>query len=305
MRKLYRGRPDLIENCCKSEKIIKKESAYTCINCGTVHEQVIESTMERAYTKKEIAMRRHHEPFTPFGIATVVGRNRSDLRGLTPKEVYHAKRLYKTQRYYGNENGHAREKRVMICSENISNTFKIDFSKIRRNVKRLYRESTKKKIGMSGSSIEAFSAAYFVAACREVGTHITLKEVSSIFEENRHKERNIKNFKRAWQKLHMEGVIDEVNFLSSSERNIFRYGEKLGLPYEVQTESLKIFNGLKKNNFISGKDEDCVIAGVMYYVSKKRNADATQKRVAEVVGVTEASLRTYNNLLKNLNGKKS
>jgi len=57
-----------------------------------------------------------------------------------------------------------------------------------------------------------------------------------------------------------------------------------------------------KNFSISGKDPKGLCAGVIYLVCKMKNKKVSQKKIANVIGVTEVTLRSrYKELSKKLN----
>jgi transcription initiation factor TFIIB len=152
---------------------------------------------------------------------------------------------------------------------------------------RLYIEAFKKKL-LRGRSINGMVAACLYFACRERRIPRTLQEIldqTSI---------NAKNVRRCYRT-----IIRELNLKAPSTNPISlipRFVAELNLDAETE-KTVKMYS-------TSGKDPKGLCAGALYLVCKKRDKRISQKEIANVVGVTEVTLRSrYKELVNKLNIK--
>ena len=77
---------------------------------------------------------------------------------------------------------------------------------------------------------------------------------------------------------------------------------KLGLSSEIEKLAIKIADTYTSNFVTSGKDPKGIVGGAIYLASKIKNENFTQKQIADLIGVTEVTLRSrYKELKKKLN----
>ncbi len=81
------------------------------------------------------------------------------------------------------------------------------------------------------------------------------------------------------------------------EHFIPRYGQKLGLSGKKQGQARRLIEKARDKGVLAGRSPKSIVAAVFYIVGKE-NPDITQKRIAEVVGVTEVTVRkNYSDIL--------
>ncbi|MFW9874500.1 MAG: hypothetical protein ACFFG0_15445, partial [Candidatus Thorarchaeota archaeon] len=78
----------------------------------------------------------------------------------------------------------------------------------------------------------------------------------------------------------------------SAEKLIFIFGNKLGLPLDLQTKAVDIFKKLYKKGCFNGKDPKGLAAALLYFVAKETSLKLTQSEVANAGRVTEVTIRS-------------
>jgi len=158
---------------------------------------------------------------------------------------------------------------------------------------RLYIEAFKKKL-LRGRSINGMVAACLYFACRERKIPRTLQEIleqTSI---------SAKNVRRCYRTL-----IRELNLKVPSTDPISlipRFIAELDLDADAENGTIKILQTFTSKFSTSGKDPKGLCAGALYLVCKMKDKRISQKEIANLVGVTEVTLRSrYKELIKMLN----
>ena len=70
------------------------------------------------------------------------------------------------------------------------------------------------------------------------------------------------------------------------------YIADLKLNNEVEGIVTKIVNAFSSNFTTSGKDPKGIVAGALYLACRMKGLEMTQKHIADIVGVTEVTLRS-------------
>ncbi|MHA1913565.1 MAG: transcription initiation factor IIB [Promethearchaeota archaeon] len=158
---------------------------------------------------------------------------------------------------------------------------------------RLYIEAFKKKL-LRGRSINGMVAACLYFACRERKIPRTLQEIldqTSI---------SAKNVRRCYRTL-----IRELNLRVPSTDPISlipRFIAELELDADAENATIKILQTFTSKFSTSGKDPKGLCAGALYLVCKMKDKRISQKDIANLVGVTEVTLRSrYKELIRILN----
>ncbi len=164
---------------------------------------------------------------------------------------------------------------------------------VKKTAIRLYIEAFKKKL-LRGRSINGMVAACLYFACRERRIPRTLQEIldeTSI---------SAKNVRRCYRTL-----IRELNLKVPSTDPISlipRFIAELELDAEAENATIKILQSFISKFSTSGKDPKGLCAGALYLVCKMKDKRVSQKEIANLVGVTEVTLRSrYKDLIKMLN----
>ena len=97
-------------------------------------------------------------------------------------------------------------------------------------------------------------------------------------------------------------VLPELNLKYkpiTAEQLVFRFGNDLGLPMEVQKMAINMLVKASKNGLLrTGKDPKGLAASVIYMAAKASNCRKTQAEVSEVAKVTEVTLRSRSKQIK-------
>jgi len=164
---------------------------------------------------------------------------------------------------------------------------------VKKTAIRLYIEAFKKKL-LRGRSINGMVAACLYFACRERKIPRTLQEIldeTSI---------SAKNVRRCYRTL-----IRELNLKVPSTDPISlipRFIAELELDADAENATIKILQSFISKFSTSGKDPKGLCAGSLYLVCKMKDKRVSQKEIANLVGVTEVTLRSrYKELIKMLN----
>ncbi len=146
----------------------------------------------------------------------------------------------------------------------------------------IYRKAREKGL-IRGRSISTLIASALYAACRDIGTPRTLKDVSEAT--------NIRKRKVAicYRMLIIEldlkiPVVDSVSYVA-------RIRSKAGLSEKTKRDAIKILRKAEKNEILAGKDPMGLAASALYISCLERDEDCTQKEVALAANVTDVTIR--------------
>lgn len=142
---------------------------------------------------------------------------------------------------------------------------------------------------LRGRSVEGFASAALYAACRTDNISRTLDEIVDAARGS------TGELKAAYDAMNRElglptGPIDPREYLP-------RFASELGLPSAVERRATEFVEQLRDNGEIAGRNPSGVAAGCLYTAASEHNYPLTQKKAAEIAGVTPVTLRsTYTNL---------
>ncbi|MFX1567554.1 MAG: transcription initiation factor IIB family protein [Promethearchaeota archaeon] len=266
-----------------------KSGNKICINCGTILGQVFVKNERRAYTGEEVKNRRQTEPsWREFGPRTILPTGRIDSKGQTinAKSGILFSRLSKIQRSLIN----SLERNLWEAKPKFKQfASKLNIPKyITETAWKIYNEVVKQKLTM-GRSIDGFIAASIYAAIRIHEFPKLLDDVADVsMVPHRTLFRSLSLIvKKVLPRLHLDYHPISVNKL------IFLFGNRLGLPIELQMKAIKIIDRSKKNRqILIGKDPKGLAAAVLYMVALKTEFKKTQIEVAKAAKTTEVTLRS-------------
>ena len=157
----------------------------------------------------------------------------------------------------------------------------------------IYRKALEKKM-VRGRSISAMIGSALYAACREVETPRTLKEIAEIM--------NIKkgDLAACYRKLVHE--LDLKIPVADSVQNVARIASKIGISEKTKRYSIEILRKAEENKISAGKNPMSLAATALYISCLKMGENHTQRDLAEAANVTEVTIRNrYKGLLELLN----
>jgi transcription initiation factor TFIIB len=271
---------------------LQEKGEIVCGQCGLViRERILDiyHSGKRAFTKQEKEKReRTGSPISillpDMGLSTVIDKNNIKNPDLKRAAKWNSRMTW--------------DKRNMLIAttelKRIGSNLNLPVH-IKKEAIRLYKEAFKRKL-LRGRSINGMVAACLYFACREKKIPRTLQEILDETSES------AKNVRRCYRTL-----IRELNLKVPSTDPISlipRFIAELGLDIDVEKATIKILQTFMGKFSTSGKDPKGLCAGALYLVCKIRNKKISQKEIANLVGVTEVTLRSrYKELTKKLNIK--
>jgi len=280
---------NLCPECAGKTISLQERGDVVCCQCGLVtSERILDISHsdKRAFTKQEKEKReRTGSPISillpDMGLSTVINKNNIKNPDLKRAAKWNSRMTW--------------DKRNMLIAttelKRIASNLNLP-DHIKKSAIRLYKEAFKRKL-LRGRSINGMVAASLYFACREKKIPRTLQE---ILEET---SVSAKNVRRCYRTL-----IRELNLKAPSTDPIFlipRYVAELNLDSDIEKTTIQILQKFMLNFSTSGKDPKGLCAGALYLVCKIRNKRISQKEVANLVGVTEVTLRSrYKELINKL-----
>ncbi len=265
---------------------IQEKGEIVCSQCGLViSERILDisHTDKRAFTKQEKDKReRTGSPISillpDMGLSTIIDKSNIKSPDLKRAAKWNSRMTW--------------DKRNMLIAttelKRIASNLNLP-NHVKKAAIRLYIEAFKKKL-LRGRSINGMVAACLYFACRERKIPRTLQE---ILDESAI---NAKNVRRCYRTL-----IRELNLKAPSTDPISlvpRFVAELGLDAEAENSSINVLNKFISKFSTSGKDPKGLCAGALYLVCKKKQRRISQKEIANIIGVTEVTLRSRYKELK-------
>jgi transcription initiation factor TFIIB len=275
--------------CGGSIIALKETGDLICNQCGLVLEEKsidLSHDGRRAFTVNEKNSReRTGAPISvlvpDIGLTNVIDRNKINNPDLKRAAKWNTRMSW--------------EKRNMLIAttelKRISTNLHLP-NHVKQEAMSLYKEVFKRKL-LRGRSINSMIAACIYYAIKKYRITRTLQEVLDETNENG------KDVRRCYGVL-----IRELNLKAPNTNPIAlipRYTTKLGLSSEIEKLAIKIADTYMSNFVTSGKDPKGIVGGAIYLASKIKNENFTQKQIADLIGVTEVTLRSrYKELKKKL-----
>ncbi|KKM77293.1 hypothetical protein LCGC14_1371490 [marine sediment metagenome] len=276
---------------CGGKIILLHERGETvCRQCGLVLSERnvdVSHSGKRAFTKQEKESReRTGSPISillpDMGLSTIIDKNNIKNPDLKRAAKWNSRMTW--------------DKRNMLIAttelKRISSNLNLP-NHIKKTAIRLYIEAFKKKL-LRGRSINGMVAACLYFACRERKIPRTLQEILDQTSVS------AKNVRRCYRTL-----IRELNLKVPTTDPISlipRFITELDLDADAENTTVKILQTFTSKFSTSGKDPKGLCAGALYLVCRKKDKKISQKDIANLVGVTEVTLRSrYKELIKMLN----
>jgi transcription initiation factor TFIIB len=269
---------------------LHEKGEIVCGQCGLViSERIVDVSRsgKRAFTKQEKESReRTGSPISillpDMGLSTIIDKTNIKNPDLKRAAKWNSRMTW--------------DKRNMLIAttelKRIASNLNLP-NHVKKTAIRLYIEAFKKKL-LRGRSINGMVAACLYFACRERKIPRTLQEIldeTSI---------SAKNVRRCYRTL-----IRELNLKVPSTDPISlipRFIAELELDAEAENTTIKMLQSFISKFSTSGKDPKGLCAGALYLVCKIKDKRVSQKEIANMVGVTEVTLRSrYKELIKMLN----
>ena len=154
----------------------------------------------------------------------------------------------------------------------------------------IYRKALEKKL-VRGRSITSLIAASLYAACRELETPRTLREIASSVGIKR------KEISACYRLIFKE--LDLKMPVTDSVTCVAKIASNADLPEKTTRFAMKILKKAEKQNALAGKNPMGVAASALYLASINLGEKTTQKEIADAGGMTEVTIRNRCKGLRN------
>jgi len=258
-----------------------------CDTCGFVlKESMIDQTQEwRAFDEDQRSRRvRTGAALTPTkhdqGITTEIGKGKGELFKVASKKRAQYYRLAKWHKRLIK----SRDRNLSFALSELQRLISfLHLSKaIHEKVAKLYQQAVNKGL-VRGRSTESIISALLYTTCREEGAPRTLDEISKASDITK---KDIgKTYRYISRKLNIRILP------AKAQDYIPRFGSLLDLSEKVQVKAVDILDKASKSDVTSGKGPIGVAAAALYIAAVLAGEKKTQREVADIIGVTEVTIR--------------
>lgn len=269
-----------------------------CGKCGLLlSEAHIDTSPDwRSFDDEQRSKRtRGGAPLTPTkhdkGITTEIGRGKGEFLKVAPSKRPQYYRLMKWQKRLVE----SKDRNLSFALSELQRL--VSFlglpKSVHEEVAKKYEEAVEKGL-VRGRSMESVIAALLYAVTRDLDTPRTLEEIA---EASGVEKREIgRTYRYIARELNIRILpADPMTFVP-------RFCSMLGLSDKVQAKAVEILRKAKKGEITSGKGPTGVAAAAIYIATVLIGEKRTQREVADIVGVTEVTIRNrYKELIEKLN----
>ena len=271
------GNGNLSENREKGEVI--------CKQCGfVIDDSIVDFGKDRILDDEDFAKKsRTGAPFDPRvsdNLTTEIG-SYDDLRKLPAKTRMLMQRIRQKNRW-------ASSALAQNLNQNLSNLKLIASqlklpNSIEKETARVYRECVEKSITLARSNENILAASIYIA-CKLNSLPKSLNEIAGATKID--KFAIAKTAKLIMKRLKIQvRPSNPVDFIA-------RFASELKLDAKVQTRAVKLIEKIERAGLNSGKNPISLAATALYITALMEKQKVTQKRLAEVSGITETTLRS-------------
>ncbi len=274
---------------CGSTKFIEDpvRGEIICARCGLVIDtEMIDTSQEwRAFDDDQKSKRaRTGAPLTATkhdkGLTTEIGKGTGEIFKVAPEKRAQYYRLTKWQKRLVE----SKDRNLSFALSELQRL--VSYlglpPSIHEEVARRYEEAVDKGL-VRGRSMESVIAALLYAVSRELGSPRTLEEIADASGVDK------REIGRTYRYVARQLQIKILP--ASPEDYIPRFTSMLGLSDKVQARAIQILRKAKKNDITSGKGPTGVAAAAVYIAAVLEGEKKTQREIADVVGVTEVTIR--------------
>jgi len=278
---------------CNSEHLVHdyKRGELVCKACGLVlDDNFIDQGPEwRAFDAEQSEKRsRSGAPMTVMihdkGLSTQIGWGNKDNYGKSVPSKNRAQ-LYRMRKWQHRTRVSNSTERNLALALNELNSLSSKIG-LHRNVREtaasIYRRAVNSNL-IRGRSVEGVAAAALYAACRKCNVPRTLDEITRASRVSK------KEISRTYRFISRELKMKLIP--TSPIAYVSRFCSELELRGEVEVKAVEILKEATAKELTSGRGPTGVAAAAIYVASVLCNQRKTQKEIAEVVGVTEVTIR--------------
>ncbi len=284
---------------CGGEEFIEDESRgeLVCKKCGYVlEEEYIDTSPEwRAFDSEQQATRtRTGAPITftkhDKGISTEIGISSAELYKVPARKRAQYYRMIKWNKRLTKSKDRNLSYSLSELARQISY---LGLPKsVHEEVARLYEKAVDMGL-VRGRSMESIITALIYAVAREKGTPRTLSELSAASGIEK------REIGRAYR--YIARALGIKILPAKPEDYIPRFASLLGLSGKVQARAREILKKALDEDIVSGKGPTGIAAAALYIAAVLEGEKRTQRDIADIVGVTEVTIRNrYKDLVEKL-----
>jgi transcription initiation factor TFIIB len=274
---------------CGNTRFVKDvdRAEMICSKCGLVLEESMVDTGQdwRAFDSDQESKRaRAGAPLThkrhDKGLTTEIGKSNTEIFKVPAKKRSQFFRIRKWQKRLltskdRNMSFALSELQRLVSFLGLPKT-------LHEEVAKLYEKALQKGL-VRGRSIESIIAALVYSLSREYETPRTLTEISQASGIGK------RELGRTYR--YISRKLDVRILPAKAESYIPRFSSMLKLSDKTQMKAIDILKNAKKKDVISGKGPCGCAAAAIYIASVLEGERKTQREVADVVGVTEVTIR--------------
>ena len=288
---------------CNSEHIVHdyKRGELVCKACGLVlDDNFIDQGPEwRAFDAEQSEKRsRSGAPMTVMvhdkGLSTDIGWGTKDTYGKSVPSKNRAQ-LYRMRKWqHRSRVSDSTDRNLALALAEINSlSSKIGLPRnVRETAASIYRRAVNSNL-IRGRSVEGVAAAALYAACRQCNVPRTLDEITRDSRQSK------KEISRTYRFISRELKLKLIP--TSPVAYVSRFCSDLELGGDVEAKVMEILNEAISKELTAGKGPTGIAAAAIYMASVLCNQRKTQKEIAEVVGVTEVTIRNrYKELSEHL-----
>jgi transcription initiation factor TFIIB len=285
---------------CGSRRFIKDadRAERICAKCGIVLEESMidigqewrafdhDQKQKRARTGAPLTHKRHDK-----GLTTEIGKGATELFKVPAKKRSQFFRIRKWQKRLLT----SKDRNMSFAMSELQRL--VSFlglpKTLHEEVAKLYERALQKGL-VRGRSIESIIAALVYSLAREYETPRTLTEISQASGIGK------RELGRTYR--YISRKLDIRILPAKAEDYIPRFSSMLKLSDRTQMHAIKVLRVAKEKDVISGKGPTGCAAAAIYIASVLEGERKTQREVADVVGVTEVTIRNrYKEMAEALN----
>lgn len=283
--------------CNSGRQVTDLESGeIVCTNCGWVAKDKAVETRGEWRTFENSDSSRVGSPgslaFHDMGLTTIIGKANKDSTGRSlnssVKSTMARLRIWDA-RTRAQTAGH----RSLIQAFHELDRLKVNLGLSDAIVEKtayIYRKAQDRRL-TRGRSVASILAAAIYIACREMGAQRTLRDVGKSANVKR------KELSRSYRQLILE--LDIKVPLADPLKCITKIANKANLSEKITRMAMSTMNEIIRKEISAGKNPMGLAAAVLYQSCLMNHESVTQKDIADAAGVTEVTIRTRLNDLRN------
>eukprot|EP00960_Hanusia_phi_P053866 762478-Hanusia_phi.AAC.17 len=265
---------------CGSKDIIKEDNIFTCRQCSSVVDRVIECSAEWRYYGGDD--NRYVDP-ARCGLPTNMLLPKSSLGSVVGGYIRDNKDMMCVKRLQiWNTMPYDERKLLSIFECFATSTVNQGIpSKVIHDAKVFYKQASKKKISR-GDNNDGLIASCIYYSCLINKVPRSIKEIAAMFK--------ISTITLTKGNARFQSLIP-INIAASSPKDfISRFGSQLGMTMEHIKKCIKFTSFLEENEVINDNSPTSSAAGIIAYYANYHQLDISKKQIASICSVSDVTI---------------